>query len=403
MALPTNNSRPAIPYVPTQVLPNYDRYESLGQFPPTAQQLDGDLNKMIDLINTLSDEINHVVVGALPGADDPLNANSLMTTDGAGNISWVKASSANLDEGAVTTPKIANAAITSEKIQPQAITTEKLANEAVTNLQMATNSTKIDKLRSSGHSCFVIGDDADYNYKELLAPADYSIPTRIANTTKPSMQPFSVFWNAQPNTSLSGAKIANTSLSGIQLQNQTITNAQIANNTISQAQIDAAFAQSLVPTGCIMPFAATNAPDGWLACTGVAVSRQTYAALFAVIGTTYGAGDGSTTFNVPDLRGRAMFGFIGSTNGLITTATADKVALGGKGGEETHVLTTNEIPSHSHSIAAYPYGDSTLANVPRGGNPSGGGPTLPTTQNAGGGQAHTNMPPFILMNFIIKT
>ena len=277
MALPTNNSRPAIPYVPQQVLPNYDRYESLGQFPPTAQQLDGDLNKMIDLINTLSDEINNVVVGALPGADDPLNANSLMTTDGAGKISWVKASSANLDEGAVTTPKIANAAITSEKIQPQAIdtdqlatnavrtikildenvttgklanssvTTPKIADGAVTNLQMAPNSTKIDKLRSSGHSCFVIGDDADYNYKELLAPADYSIPTCIANTTKPSMQPFSVFWNAQPNTSLSGVKIANTSLTGVQLQNQTITAAQIANQTITATQLQNA--------GQMVPFA----------------------------------------------------------------------------------------------------------------------------------------------------
>ena len=168
MVLPTNNSRPAIPYVPEQVLPNYDRYESLGQFPPTAQQLDGDLNKMIDLINTLSDEINNVVVGALPGADDPLNANSLMTTDGEGNISWVKAASANLDDGAVTTSTIADAAITSVKIQPQAIDTDKLANNTVSNVKMVTNSTTVDKLRSTGHSCFVIGNNADYFYKELL-------------------------------------------------------------------------------------------------------------------------------------------------------------------------------------------------------------------------------------------
>ncbi len=344
MALPTNNSRPSIPYVPQQILPNSDRYGALGQFPPTAQQLDGDLNKMIDLINTLSDEINKIVVGALPGAEDPLNANRLMTTDGAGNISWVKVGSANLDAGAVTTAKIAEAAITPEKIQPQAITTDKLANNAVTS-------------------------------------------------------------NKIPNTSLPGAKLLNQTITTAQIANQTITAAQIANNTISQAQIDAAFAQSLVPTGCVMPFAATNAPDGWIACTGVAVSRQTYAALFAVIGTTYGAGDGSTTFNVPDLRGRAMFGFIGgSTNNLITGATADKLGLGGKGGEETHVLTEREMPTHSHSLSGftnYTYPNGNISGAV-GGNALTYNATKPTT-NTGGNQAHNNMPPFILMNFIIKT
>lgn len=383
MALPTNNSRPAIPYVPAQILPNYDRYESLGQFPPTAQQLDGDLNKMIDLINTLSDEINNVVVGALPGADDPLNANSLMTTDGAGNISWVKAASANLDDGAVTTPKIANAAITSEKIQPQAIDTDQLAISAVTTPKIADNAVTTAKIANN-------------------AVTSNKIPnTSIAGAQLQNQ----TITNAQiANQTITATQIANQTITAAQIANQTISNAQIANNTISQAQIDAAFAQSLVPTGCVMPFAATNAPDGWLACTGVAISRQTYAALFAVIGTTYGAGDGSTTFNVPDLRGRAMFGFIGSTNGLITTATADKVALGGKGGEETHVLTINEMPSHSHSLSGftnytYPSGDISSAVA---GDALTYNATKSTT-TTGGNQAHTNMPPFILMNFIIKT
>ena len=383
MALPTNNSRPAIPYVPTQVLPNYDRYESLGQFPPTAQQLDGDLNKMIDLINTLSDEINNVVVGALPGADDPLNANSLMTTDGAGNISWVKASSANLDEGAVTTPKIANAAITSEKIQPQAIDTDQLAISAVTTPKIADNAVTTAKIANN-------------------AVTSNKIPnTSIAGAQLQNQ----TITNAQiANQTITATQIANQTITAAQIANQTISNAQIANNTISQAQIDAAFAQSLVPTGCVMPFAATNAPDGWLACTGVAISRQTYAALFAVIGTTYGAGDGSTTFNVPDLRGRAMFGFIGSTNGLITTATADKVALGGKGGEETHVLTINEMPSHSHSLSGftnYTYPSGNISSAVAGDALTYNATKSTTT--TGGNQAHTNMPPFILMNFIIKT
>ena len=372
MALPTNNSRPAIPYVPQQVLPNYDRYESLGQFPPTAQQLDGDLNKMIDLINTLSDEINNVVVGALPGADDPLNANSLMTTDGEGNISWVKAASANLDDGAVTTVKIANAAITSEKIQPQAVDTTKLANDAVTTPKIADNAVTTAKISLGA----IITEKLANLCVTVAKLADLSVIT---------------------------AKIADLAVTTAKLAANAVTTEKIAANAVTTAKIDTLLAQSLVPTGCVIPFAATNAPDGWIACTGVAVSRQTYAALFAVIGTTYGAGDGSTTFNVPDLRGRSMFGFIGSTNGLITTATADKVALGGKGGEETHVLTEGEMPNHVHSL------QNPLLNLVYGTGLQTNGshpqltPTVSATNSTGGGQAHTNMPPFLLMNFIMKT
>lgn len=388
MALPTNNSRPAIPYVPTQVLPNYDRYESLGQFPPTAQQLDGDLNKMIDLINTLSDEINHVVVGALPGADDPLNANSLMTTDGAGNISWVKAASANLDDGAVTTVKIANAAITSEKIQPQAVDTDQLAISAVTTPKIANKNVTLGKLignRAQG----VLSDDgsgtismtqtyAQSEYIRLLAGG----PASVTGKTWPlGFFELPDFWKySRPN-----------SCSGTILTDKTIT----------KNKIDNVFAQSLAPTGCVMPFAGLILPDGWFSCNGQEVSRQTYSALFAVIGTTYGAGDGSTTFNVPDLRGRAMFGFVSSsTAGLITTATADKVALGGKGGEETHVLTTAEMPSHSHLY--YPLsggGTTNFGSVYGGGNQA----EPRTTSPVGNDNAHNNMPPFLLMNFIIKT
>jgi hypothetical protein len=226
MALPTNNSRPAIPYVPTQVLPNYDRYESLGQFPPTAQQLDGDLNKMIDLINTLSDEINHVVVGALPGADDPLNANSLMTTDGAGNISWVKAASANLDDGAVTTVKIQNAAITPEKIQPQAIDTDQLAIDAVTTAKIADGAITTAKIANGAVGHYQIGNNS------IVAAqiADRAITTaKIANNA--------VTGDKIPNTSIAGAQLQNQTITAAQIANQTITNAQIANQTITATQI----------------------------------------------------------------------------------------------------------------------------------------------------------------------
>ena len=74
----------------------------------------------------------------------------------------------------------------------------------------------------------------------------------------------------------------------------------------------------LAPAGCVMAFAGNTTPDGWLLCDGSAVSRTTYAALFAVIGTTYGSGDGSTTFNVPDLVDKFIQG--NATSGNIKTA-----------------------------------------------------------------------------------
>ena len=78
----------------------------------------------------------------------------------------------------------------------------------------------------------------------------------------------------------------------------------------------------IVPPGMLAPYAGKTAPEGWLLCDGSAVSRTAYAALFAVIGTTYGAGNGSTTFTLPDLRGRVAAG-ANASNALASRAGAD--------------------------------------------------------------------------------
>lgn len=84
----------------------------------------------------------------------------------------------------------------------------------------------------------------------------------------------------------------------------TIVNADIsASAAIASTKLETTAQQSLVPAGAVMPFAMNSAPSGWLAADGTAVSRTTYATLWAAIGTTHGAGNGSTTFNLPDLRG----------------------------------------------------------------------------------------------------
>lgn len=108
-------------------------------------------------------------------------------------------------------------------------------------------------------------------------------------------------------------------------------------------------------TGDIKIWPDNTAPTGWLFCGGQAVSRATYANLFALLGTGYGAGDGSTTFNVPDLRGRSVFG----RDDMGGAGTAGRITLAGSGitgttlnfagGSETVTLTTAQIPSHTHA------------------------------------------------------
>lgn len=155
--------------------------------------------------------------------------------------------------------------------------------------------------------------------------------------------------------------------------------------------VDAAL-DGAVPAGVMVPFAgpAANIPDGWLVCDGRAVSRSTYAALFAAIGTGYGVGDGSTTFNVPSMMvGRTVIG---------ADATSPH---GTTGGARTHTLTVNEMPSHGHGWV-----DQVTAanNIPGTGGLQGSQATARAQiASTGGGQPHNNMPPFIAMQWIIRT
>lgn len=124
---------------------------------------------------------------------------------------------------------------------------------------------------------------------------------------------------------------------------QTLTNKTIdgSQNTLINIPVSA-LQESPVPAGSITAYAGSVAPEGWLFCDGAAVSRTTHSALFNVIGITYGSGDGSSTFNLPNLRGRIPVGLDAS---LVEFDT-----LGEVGGEKAHTLTASEMPSHSHSM-----------------------------------------------------
>ncbi len=157
----------------------------------------------------------------------------------------------------------------------------------------------------------------------------------------------------------------------------------------------------ILPSGTILPFGGSTIPTGFLECDGSAVSRSTYTDLFSAIGTTWGAGDGSTTFNLPDLRGRSPLG-AGTGSGL-TART-----LGGTGGVETVALATSELPSHNHQIKGAD-GNTIYKYSAGGANPRVAGAadssssTVYTSENAGSGSAHANMHPYAVTKFMIKT
>lgn len=164
-------------------------------------------------------------------------------------------------------------------------------------------------------------------------------------------------------------------------------------------------------------FAGSVAPSGWLMCDGSALSRNAYANLFNAIGTAFGTGDGTTTFNLPDMRGRVPVGAGQGTN--LTNHN-----LGDKGGEEKHTLTTAEMPAHNHSINIHdpghshgvyggssgsyqpggPYGASGGQNGQASGNTASAGTGITAdSSNTGSGTAHNIMQPYTAVNYIIKT
>ena len=163
-----------------------------------------------------------------------------------------------------------------------------------------------------------------------------------------------------------------------------------------------------VPPGTIMLNAGASSPSGWFRCTGSAISRTTFANLFAAIGTRYGAGDGVTTFNIPDLRDR------------FALSSGNVYAFGDTGGAAEHTLTVDELPEHFHHLAAdenvgigplvtateqvaADYSPQQAFDEKYSRQGSAMDATLGRSAAVGGGQAHDNMPPYIVLHYIIRT
>lgn len=241
-----------------------------------------------------------------------------------------------------------------------------------------------------------------------------------------------------------------------------------ADEAVILSKLSTAVQNALVPVGVISPFGGSTAPNSaWLLCYGQAVSRSTYAALFTAIGTAFGVGNGTTTFNLPDMRGRVPVGFdsiggtaanriqglttitttngsptatVASASGLVVgqyitstnvpagttvssfsgttvtmsanaTATAagtavrfshvanDAQVIGASGGSSSHVMLLAQAAAHAHSSnITDSTGGAGFNALVRG--TSSGNQTI--MDSSGGGQAHPNMQPSLIVNYIIK-
>ena len=212
--------------------------------------------------------------------------------------------------------------------------------------------------------------------------------------------------NVSGNTSLQGALTCSSSINvsgNTTLQGQTsllsslnVSGVTTITNTLNAYEIkqitqDGTYYPLIAP-GSVMSFAGTSAPYGWFICDGSAVSRTDYASLFNVISTTYGSGNGSTTFNLPDIKGKVVVGY--------NSSETEFNNLGKVGGAKTHTLSISEMPSHNHSYTKTNNGSNGYYDVSGATNDIEFGSS--NTGLTGGDQPHNNLQPYITLNYIIK-
>lgn len=188
--------------------------------------------------------------------------------------------------------------------------------------------------------------------------------------------------------------------------NSTVDSKVIASEDYVDDAIAAISETSPVLSGTIQMYAGATPPSGYLFCDGAAVSRATYSVLFAILSTTYGAGDTTTTFNVPDLRGRIPIGVGtgigggGTGTGLPASGSAlTAVARAGWKGAET---VTADLAAHTHTVYGSLVPQGTGTNV-RQLTDVGSGDNNELTSSTGAAGGHANIQPVMGVNFIIKT
>lgn len=156
--------------------------------------------------------------------------------------------------------------------------------------------------------------------------------------------------NIQDN-SITASELQSSSVTESKIATDSVTTTKMADSSITMAKLAAALQDFLVPTGSLVPFAGSTAPSGYLLCDGTAVSRTTYANLYALVGNRFGQGNGSTTFNLPDSRGRFMRFTSASTGRDPDSGNRTAMNTGGATGDAVGSIQSDAFGSHTHNMA----------------------------------------------------
>lgn len=220
-----------------------------------------------------------------------------------------------------------------------------------------------------------------------------------------------------PLTSLPKTLVAKTPAAAADVMADLNALLKVINGEIDGENLAESIRNAIIPVGSVILCARPAAPTGFLICAGQAVSRTAFAALFGVIGTIYGAGDGASTFNLPDLRGRTAYGPDSGTGRNVVNG-----ALGQGGGDQhmqshTHEAAGNtggESQSHQHSLPmivgnrhegegfGYPNWNAGATAENTGTESQGHTHTVNIVTTGAGAGASDNMPPFAVLNYVIK-
>lgn len=203
------------------------------------------------------------------------------------------------------------------------------------------------------------------------------------------------------STAQTSQAIAQQALDAASAASLTLAALQTTVNNIQTSIVNAVYQVADIRWSAKVSSYSLTTNEGWLPCTGIAVSRAIFSALFAVIGTSFGAGDGVTTFNVPDLRGRTSIG-TGEGVGLTDRVLGDSI------GEENHVLVEAELPKHKHRQQCADVGTEAIGGGGANRRTFGtvAGPFIDSgldTLETGNDEGHNNMQPSLALNAFIKT
>ena len=349
-------------------------------------------------------------------------ANNTITASQIANATITATQIAN---ATITATQLANNAVGTSQIAALAVTTAKIAASAVTSTELASSAVTTAKITDANVTAAKESDD---DYSDIASAATCAIGgvasrhVRITGTT--GITSFgTIAAGRRRRCKMAGAlTITHNGTSLVCPGSANITTAagdtfdaisrgsgnwEIQNYQKADGSALVTAPTATLPVGMISPYGGSSAPSGWALCDGSAQLRSggSYDALFAVIGTTYGAGNGSTTFNLPDLRGRIPAGKddMGGSAASRLTSTGLGVSgatLGNAGGAETHTLTTGEMPTHSHNITITQIGAAGTSRPPALVNAS--ATNTYATETAGSGTAHKNVQPSLIVNYIIK-